>query len=281
MAQRLGRSDLVSMRAPLSNLQKRVLSALVIAPFILLVALAGGAAFFLIVALCAVLGFSEWLRLTNPKAGGDVVFFSFTALILTIAIGAWQTTTIGLIVGAVLVTAQYFLVVDGKKNETNWVTVGVPYLGGFALALFSLRGLPQGAGLVYYLLAVVWGTDIGAYLAGRTIGGPKLAPAISPGKTWAGVAGGIILAGVLGFLIAWLLGARHAWVGLVLAVPVSVASQAGDLFESWIKRQAGVKESGDLIPGHGGILDRIDGLIFAAIFFALFQCLIGEPLGWW
>ena len=125
--------------------------------------------------------------------------------------------------------------------------------------------------LVFFLVMTVWGTDIGAYAAGRMIGGKKLAPAISPGKTWAGVFGGMALGALAGFATASAFGARHLPVYIGVAIVTSLVAQIGDLFESWIKRRVGVKESGDLIPGHGGILDRIDGLIFAAIFLALFE----------
>jgi phosphatidate cytidylyltransferase len=114
-------------------------------------------------------------------------------------------------------------------------------------------------GIVLWTLVVTWSTDIFAYFAGRSIGGPKLAPRISPSKTWAGLIGGVAGAGLLGWLIAiWLdLEAPFPYVGALMGL----FAQAGDLFESWLKRRAGVKDSGTLLPGHGGALDRLDGYL--------------------
>jgi phosphatidate cytidylyltransferase len=160
--------------------------------------------------------------------------------------------------------------------------LAIPYFGGFGLALFYLRNIPvSGTGLVYYLLAVVWGTDIGAFAAGKLIGGPKLSPILSPGKTWAGLLGGMALAGISGYVVAHCFRAYQPAVAFGLAIIMAVFAQIGDLFESWLKRQTGVKESGECVPGHGGMLDRIDGLVFAAIFFAIFMLATAKHLHWW
>lgn len=145
---------------------------------------------------------------------------------------------------------------------------GLVYIGLPVLALLWLRQLPDdGLVLTFWALSLVWATDIGAYFAGRAIGGPKIAPAISPSKTWAGLFGGMAMATLLaaGF---------HRWLGLsvplVMATPfLAVAAQAGDFFESWMKRRAGVKDSGTLLPGHGGVLDRLDGVATATPLAAL------------
>jgi phosphatidate cytidylyltransferase len=128
--------------------------------------------------------------------------------------------------------------------------------------------LPNG-GLVltFWVFIVVWSTDIGAYFTGRAIGGPKLAPTISPGKTRAGLYGGVVAALVLGIIWAFVSGLSYR---LDLLAPIfAVAAQAGDLFESWMKRRAGVKDSGDWLPGHGGVFDRLDGLLPVAILTAV------------
>jgi phosphatidate cytidylyltransferase len=113
--------------------------------------------------------------------------------------------------------------------------------------------------LVYWVMVITWSTDICAYFAGRSIGGPKLAPRISPNKTWAGLIGGMAGAAVFGYIVAHLLelGAPFLYIGAAMGA----ISQGGDLYESWIKRRAGVKDSGTILPGHGGVLDRLDGLL--------------------
>ena len=148
------------------------------------------------------------------------------------------------------------------------------YIGGFAYALVAALALlwirdraDNGMALVMWVFAVVWSTDIGAYVAGRAIGGAKLAPAVSPNKTWAGFHGGMAAATVVGGLWVYVAGLSPAY--LVLAPLFSVAAQAGDLFESWMKRRAGVKDLGNLLPGHGGVFDRLDGLIPVAVLTAL------------
>lgn len=148
------------------------------------------------------------------------------------------------------------------------------YLSGFAYALLSAVSLlwvrdraDNGIGLVLWVFILVWSVDIGAYFAGRAIGGPKLAPAVSPNKTWAGFYGGIVAAALLSG--AWALFSGLSPVLLLLAPLFAVASQGGDLFESWMKRRAGLKDSGRWLPGHGGVFDRLDGLLPVAILTAL------------
>lgn len=174
-------------------------------------------------------------------------------------------------------------------GETAWFFGGVVYIGGAALAMEIVRnGLTHvfpnspiaGYGpievLLVFLLPIV-AVDVGAYFAGRAIGGPKIAPRISPAKTWAGLGGGALLAGMVGIAVELAdigpAGAPgYTWVSLAGAVIggvlIAVIAQAGDFFESWMKRRAGVKDSGSLIPGHGGLFDRLDG--FIAVFFVLF-----------
>jgi phosphatidate cytidylyltransferase len=127
---------------------------------------------------------------------------------------------------------------------------------------FQVGGAPLGVELLLWVFITTWSVDIGAYFAGRTIGGPKLAPAISPNKTWAGLIGGMIAAAVFGGLWVYLL--QLPPLLYLLAPPFAVAAQLGDLFESWLKRRAGVKDSGTWLPGHGGALDRLDGLVVVA-----------------
>ena len=150
----------------------------------------------------------------------------------------------------------------------GWQVAGFVYALVPALALlwirerFEVGGAALGLELLLWVFITTWSVDIGAYFAGRTIGGPRLAPAISPNKTWAGLLGGMVAAALFGGLWAWLV--QLPSILIVLAAPFAAAAQGGDLFESWLKRRGGVKDSGDFLPGHGGALDRLDGLVMVA-----------------
>ena len=158
---------------------------------------------------------------------------------------------------------QGFAGLLGSAVLVGLVTRRLTMFGGFlyvAVPAFALMVLDWAwFGLVFWAMAVTWSTDIFAYFAGRAIGGPKLAPRISPSKTWSGLAGGVIGAAVFGALAAdfFELGAPFLYIGGLMGV----IAQGGDLYESWMKRRAGVKDSGTILPGHGGVLDRLDGLL--------------------
>ncbi len=152
---------------------------------------------------------------------------------------------------------------------------GVLYCGLPAIALLWLRALPLGIALTLWTLAIVWTADIAAYFAGRAIGGAKFAPAISPNKTWAGVGGAVLAAAIVAPLLAGALTSTTAIAAIrlllvIIGAALAVLAVLGDLFESWLKRRAGVKNSGTLLPGHGGVLDRLDGLVPVSIAAALF-----------
>lgn len=188
--------------------------------------------------------------------------------------GRWWAGLVALVAAGVLLewAGLVFDFVTAPLRRGLWLAGGLIYIGVAAVMLMHLR---QEAGQGFLLLPMVLlgviATDIGAYFAGRTIGGPKIAPSISPSKTWAGLGGGMVFAGLVevGFTafaergIDWRTGLGVAAFGAMVAV----VAQAGDFFESWMKRRAGVKDSGRLIPGHGGLLDRLDGLI--AVMFVL------------
>lgn len=181
---------------------------------------------------------------------GGYFFAVFVALASVLLYFEWRRMTVGWGLG--------------------WKVGGFLYALAPALALLWIRDrAPQGFELLIWVFIVTWATDIGAYFAGRAIGGPKLAPRISPNKTIAGLVGGALSAGLAGY--AWAeFTALPAILGL-LAPFFAVASQGGDLFESWMKRRAGVKDSGTFLPGHGGAMDRLDGLVVVAVLTALAQ----------
>jgi phosphatidate cytidylyltransferase len=156
----------------------------------------------------------------------------------------------------------------GDWGGSRWIALGVLYIGVPALLLLWLRD-EVGRLTVYWLFILVWATDTGAYAFGRAIGGPKLAPSVSPKKTWAGLAGGMACAAMIGGGFAAALEVK-GWAALgVVSAGLAVVAQVGDLFESWVKRRFGVKDAGGIMPGHGGLLDRTDGLLAAVVVAAL------------
>jgi phosphatidate cytidylyltransferase len=264
------------------NFRQRLISALVIIPVALLAIYVGRWVYPGGITVIVSLGLREWLRMVDPQAPRYVVVFAHASLLLIMAVGASISAAFGAMLGTVLVLILFLLAARHDEDRAGWIALGIPYMAGSGLALLYLRATPEiGVNLMFYLTAVVGGTDIGAYLAGRLIGGPKLVPKISPNKTWSGLFGGMLLAAILGSSVAAGCGARYIEVAAGLAVLLAGVSQLGDVFESFFKRRSGLKESGGLIPGHGGILDRIDGLVFAAIFFVLFQVAIGDHMQWW
>jgi phosphatidate cytidylyltransferase len=250
-------------------LTKRLLSALLLVPLALASVWLGGWSFALLVigALAAMAW--EWGRLRAEPATAVAATIAAVLLpgvaVIVVMIGQ---PTLALMLLAIGAAAAAALAAAARVRGVDHVALGVVYLGLPAVALVWLESRPEvGASLVAWLLAVVWATDICAYAVGRTIGGARLAPRISPGKTWAGLFGAMIGAALTGAVIGMALGSRPLLAGL-LGAALAVVAQAGDLFESALKRRRGVKDSSHLIPGHGGVLDRVDGLLFAAPVYA-------------
>jgi phosphatidate cytidylyltransferase len=216
----------------------------------------------------------EWGRLVRGK-GFDLVF---CVQLAATAIGAWTTVegcpACALFI-VVLGTIAVFLIrsLRVSAGEAWWSAGGVYYAGLPAIALIWIRGDESyGLPAILYIFTIVWTADTAAYIFGRLIGGPKLAPRISPKKTWSGFLGGTLTAACAGALFALWLGETHVLKLALLSFALAVAAQFGDLGESALKRLFGTKDTSRLIPGHGGVLDRIDGLIVVALAAAL--------LGW-
>ncbi len=264
-----------------TQLRLRCLSVALIAPVILLAVFLGSVVYGALVVAAATFGTYEWLRLVAPQTRPRTVGFACVFVAATLIAATLGSMDIGLSTGCFSAFFLYILARREGEEKPGWIVSSFPYMGGFGLALLFLRETPDiGMGVTFYLLLTVWAIDIGAFFVGRGIGGPRLAPAISPNKTWAGLVGGIGGAALVGFYVASFLGAKHPCVTLLFAPVLGVVAQAGDLFESFFKRQAGVKESGDVIPGHGGVLDRVDGLIFAAVCAALVQGAVPSLILW-
>jgi len=258
----------------LSNLQLRIMSSIVLAAAVLAVTWLGGAPFRVFAALMALAIVYEWTTISRKSADGIVIAVGAAGLCVAmaaLAIGQSAETVILL----TAVSALLALAIGVARGGPRETALSVAYAGAAGLSLAFVRG-DTAAGLkaVLFLFAVVWATDILAYFVGRALGGPKLAPRISPGKTWSGAIGGTV-GGVLGgVLLAFAVGSGQVAYLALVALLLSVVSQLGDLFESAIKRRHGAKDSGTWIPGHGGVMDRVDGLVAAA--FALY--LIGAAV---
>ena len=284
------------------NLRQRFFVAIALLPPVLGAVVYAGPWFFLLLGVVSLLIAYEWNTITRQKLRG---LLTLIAVILGGIASALGTLLGGLsrgdasmviiaLVGAlvaafVLSTLEAPLLGDladedpddpanqthehstalGRPNSFRWAIAGYPYIIMALLSIAWIRTLDDHGLLVIWLFFVVWATDVGGYFFGKGIGGPKLAPKISPKKTWAGFLGGVFLAVVVSW-VGHLILEWHPTPGALWLVPVlATVSQLGDLFESYVKRRFEAKDSGSAIPGHGGLMDRIDGLMFAAPCLAL------------
>lgn len=249
------------------ELQLRIVSAIVLAAVVLLATWMGGVVFSLLAAAISLLIFYEWTSITGQqKLASRLTAFGWASVVVvaveTIFRGAnsGYFSSLVILVGFVVTAA----IITAVRGKSYWLAGGIFYAGLSGISLTALRGSGD-AGLIgiLFIFAIVWGTDILAYFVGRAIGGPKLAPAISPGKTWSGAIGGTVAGVIAGCAVVLIAGFDLTYGHVVTAALLSIFSQVGDLFESFIKRKFGVKDSSHLIPGHGGVMDRVDGLVFA------------------
>lgn len=259
-----------------SNLALRVLSALLLVPPVLAAIYFGPPYSDLLWLVVAVLLAWEWTRLCGESLRGASGRLAIAAVAAALVAGALGRTSVAGWLVAAGAMAVLVLALRGGRANAAWLAFGVIYAGVPCLALMWLRNGPaDGQAIALWVLFLVWATDTGAYVAGRAIGGPKLLPAVSPNKTWAGLLGGMLAAALVGAAVAlW----RDGWsvaVFAAISTVLAVVAQAGDFFESGIKRHFGVKDSGGLIPGHGGLMDRVDGLLTAGLAVAIVVWLRG------
>ncbi|HLG82131.1 MAG TPA: phosphatidate cytidylyltransferase [Bradyrhizobium sp.] len=244
----------------------RVLAAVVLVPLVLGAAYVGGVPWAALVTLAVVGLFIEWLMVVGVLHQRRVAVTGAIALALTgacLALARFELASLAAVAGLAAVAA---LSAQGRP----WAVAGFLYAGSALFAALSLRADQQmGFAALVFVLLVVWATDIGGYFAGRGIGGPKLWPRVSPNKTWAGAVGGFVgsLAVAAGFAAS---GIGRLVPLLILGGVLSVAGQLGDLFESAVKRRFGVKDSSHIIPGHGGLMDRLDSLVAVLVLAAIF-----------
>jgi phosphatidate cytidylyltransferase len=255
------------------NLMRRIASAAVMAPAALVVAWLGDWPFAVFWGVAAIVVLWEWTHLAESPRSPWALAPGIAALVLAVLAGARQQPLAAIAaVGLAMAANSVF----GAGGRRRWAAAGAGYAGCMLLAPLLLRAdADYGLAAILLLFAVVWSTDICAYFVGRALGGPRLAPKISPKKTWSGAVGGAVGAVAAALTVASLLEPFDRLAIAVVALLLSVMAQGGDLLESSIKRHFGAKDASHIIPGHGGVMDRLDGFWAAAVA----GCLLGLMRG--
>lgn len=269
-----------AQKSGLSNLHIRLISAAVLLPVAIGAIVLGYPWFNLLVAAFAAAMAWEWTSIIAtvrepgqtrpapaPSAPGWRATATLSMVFAVLAVWcatreerptAWEAILCGS--AAVAICSLIF-----DRRRTAWYLAGVLYVAVPAVALILSRGGPDGLATIGWMVGLVVAADTGGYIAGRSIGGPKLAPRISPNKTWAGLGGAVLGAAIVGLLTGFIVNHTNVWVLALLSAALGLVEQAGDLVESAFKRHFGVKDASHIIPGHGGVLDRVDGLLAVAV----------------
>jgi phosphatidate cytidylyltransferase len=278
MGHRLARLDL--------DLRRRLVSGLVLAPLPIGAIWFGSPWLPLLTGLAGVVMAWEWGRLCRRRQPGPTAapigILLVTTVVAAVAIATLATASAA--VAAALLGAGLVLRAARREAgvEPGWAALGALWVALPCVSLLWLAGAPTGGrATLFWVLAIVWATDIGAYVFGRALGGPRLAPRWSPNKTWSGFFGGTLCAAAVGSATAAVLSISPAWRLILLSGALAVVEQLGDLAESLAKRRFGVKDSSSLIPGHGGLLDRLDGLLAVAPTVALLTLIGGSSILTW
>ena len=260
------------------ELKLRIISAIILAVIVLAITWIGGQTFTLLWAVAAFLILREFNRISSastPFMHRAVSFAVLALIVISWLIGERDTALIIFCAGFVVLAVWQYIF-----SRAIWASLGLCYA---ALPFFAMSDLradnTNGLIVILLLYFCVWGADVFAYFAGRTIGGPKLAPSISPNKTWSGFIGSLVGALFLSYLVDVAAGFDPIFVFFVIMLFAAVVSQLGDLMESSLKRKFNVKDSGSIIPGHGGVLDRVDGLVVSAVFLWLVSLYIAYQQG--
>ena len=248
-----------------AELAKRVVSAAVLGPVVLAALYLGSPYLELVVTAAAAAMAWEWDRLCGERRFG----LSGWAVMLSLGVAgvaAWSrrfdVVSLALVLGTL---AAYAAASAFHRTHRAWISAGPIVIGVPCAALMWLRGQPaDGFETALWLIGAIWATDVAGFAIGRLVGGTRLAPRISPRKTWAGLVGGIAVAALWGYVFAIAAGAKTPWLVCMLGACAAVVAQAGDLGMSSVKRRFGAKDASNLIPGHGGVLDRLDGMLTAA-----------------
>lgn len=258
-----------------SSLIKRAVSSIILAPITLFLLFLGAPFVNLFAILCGTLLSWEWATMV-PNKKNALYAAAYTSSVVVVCMMPAEFIFLTL---AVMAVAAIVVAVKSRGEEHRALLIlGVPYISLGIGALVWFYALTNSLLLIWFFL-VVWGVDVGAFIIGTTVKGPKLAPSISPNKTWSGLIGGVCVSALVSYGYFALLGMSYALYFAVFAAVLAVIAQCGDLIESKIKRHLNLKDSSNLIPGHGGIFDRVDGLIFAAPFaivgFIVFFVVVG------
>jgi phosphatidate cytidylyltransferase len=263
------------------SLVPRILSAAVLAPLAVVAAWTGGAPLAWLTILAAALMGWEWARLTNRGNLGAAGMLIIATEVIGAGLAAlgWPAAALA-VVGAG--AGAYVIWPTGPSGANLWAGLGTLWIGAACIALLWLAADPvAGRATLLWLFASVWATDSAAYVVGRWAGGPRLAPHWSPKKTWSGALAGVAAAGIVGAVASKMLGISILSPVSCIAIGLSVAAQLGDLAESAAKRRFGVKDTSGLIPGHGGLLDRLDGMLAASLVAAALSLARGaSPVVW-
>jgi phosphatidate cytidylyltransferase len=243
----------------------RIISSSVLIPLGLGAVALGGPALTVLTAACAMAASAEWTRMATRRVEGRALWPIYLAMALTacaaslVAVSGLDVLLLVSFAGA----AGTFALSRLQGQGGGYLALGAIYVSlPFGAFIWIREIVPDGRAILFAILGIVWATDIGAYFAGRGFGGPRLAPRESPNKTWAGAIGALVCAGLVGLCVSGITGASGPhW--LATAIVLSVIAQGGDLLESRFKRMFGVKDTSGLLPGHGGVLDRLDSLIAA------------------
>lgn len=267
----------------LSGLKPRLFTGIIVSLVCIPPFYIGGYVWTALVAVFALRMMYEWVRMTDTNATPVALGLAMVGLLIALLYAVQGLPVWAM--GALILATVTAVAERQSRGDAVWTAIGLPYIIVPAVLLVLLRGdqvgfETRGFTQLIFIILVVVAADVGAYFGGSTLGGPKLAPKLSPNKTWSGAISGLIFACIIAILTGFFMGLPF-WASVLLATPLVILSVLGDLMESMVKRRLGVKDTGTLLPGHGGLLDRLDSLMAAVIGGAIILMLIGDrwPIG--